>query len=921
MHKNIPSQIVFLTVLVGFLAIGNISIGRGANYITQTDLTLNPVAVFLGETVMCVAHVWSPQVMLIPQGDVLFEDSTNGAFQTTVPLNGTGFVTFNWTIPLSYPQGTITIHARYAGNDWFDPSEDTSDLYVDNGLYTTTTLLILSSDTLFPEETLVMTAGIQSSETSMIPQGDVLFEEITNRTFQENVPLNSTGFATYSWVVPTTYPPSTILIRAFYGGSANFSTSEDYKQLNIESPYFTVMALTLTPDPVAIGESVDIVTSVWSPETIIIPSGTVKFYLYEENLLLDEKSLNGTGYATTDWIVPVSCASYMDSTVTIRAEYSGATYFAASTTNSSLAIEKTTYTTEIDLTLAPNAVRPGSPVTLSAQVATTQTYLIPTGSVSFTDTTNAKSLGTVSLDITGLGQLQWTVPSNQPPSNLNIRANYLGDPDGLFTPSEDTNSILVEQYSSSTTLTISPMEMWDDATSTSINIRIHVSGIGTSRTPSGLVTIRDRTNNFVIDSLTLDVTGSASKTWTVPSSYTAGVLDLTAAYEGNNWFYPSSGSGYFTIKHDGTPPKIRLTIQDDEVVRGSINIEISAEDERSVTLFVNDERMIGNPIMYAIDTENFPDGEFLLNVRAVDKANNEAVLNRKIIIDNTPPTVFLEYKENTQTMIVMVLDQHLNSTIVYINQSLLKDWMHPQNNSETEERYSVEFTNLLPGTYHVRVDSIDVIGNLAFETLIIELKETPISEPSEQSSEIIPPIIPFEVLDGEYWKINITTSQPIELTVDISEEPPEGVTLPENVGSLNRYLTIEISNETSQHNITMEAKLWVRYTDEEVATANLYEETLALYYWIPEAAVWKLIDNPSVNTTENYVFGSTSHFSLWAIIGDPIPSRVSKNSIPFSVIGLGAIGLAFIAIKQIAGQRGASLTQFTRRIVNGRRRE
>ena len=796
MRQKAQFQIIFLTFLVSFFIVENISIGRGADYITQTDLTLDPVSVFIGETVMCVAHVWSPQVMLVPQGDVLFEDFTNGIFQTTVPLNGTGYATYNWTIPLSYPKGTMTILARYAGNDWFEPSEDTSDLCVDDGLYTTTTLLTLSSDSLFPGETLVMTVDVQSSETPIIPQGDILFEDTTNGTFQENGPLNSTGSATYSWMVPTPYPPGTITIRAFYGGSANFSSSEDYKQLNIESPYSTVVVLTLTPDSVAIGESVHMVTSVWSPETMIIPTGTVKFYLYEETLLLDEKPLNGTGYATTDWVVPVSCASFMGSTVTIRTEYSGVTYFAASAINSSLTIEETAYTTDIDLTIAPNAVHSGSSVTLSAQVTTTQINLIPTGSVSFTDTINSKGLGTVSLDASGVGQLQWVVPSNQHPRTLHIRANYLGDPDGLFVPSEDTNSMLVQHFSSSTTFILSPTEMWDD--DTSIEIRIEVSGVGTSRTPTGIVSLRDMTNDFVIDTLTLDFTGSASKTWTVPESYSAGVFELMAAYEGNSWFYPSSGSGYLTIKHDGTPPEIRLSVIDHEVVRGRINIEISAEDERDVTIFVNEEMMTGNPVLYEIDTVNLPDGEFLLNIRAVDVTNNEAVLNRTIYIDNSPPTVLLEYKKETKTMIVTVQDQHLNSTRVFVNQSILEDRMHSQNNSETEESFSVGFTNLPPGTYHIQVDSVDWIGNLGFATLIIDLEETPISEPSEQSSKVI----------------------------------------------------------------------------------------------------------SSVNTT-----------------GEPNPPSVSKNSFPISVIGLGAIGLAFMVIKQIAGQRGVSLRQFARNLVNGRRRE
>ncbi|MFQ6079377.1 MAG: Ig-like domain-containing protein, partial [Thermodesulfobacteriota bacterium] len=459
MRQPSRHQLLLLLGLVAFLGVelSPISLGRGATYVTETELALEPGSVLLGDPVVMTARVWSPQTMLIPRGDVTFEDATNGAFHVTRALNTTGYANYTWLVPPTYPPGNITIHARYGGSDWFDPSEAFEPLIIDDGLFTTTTELVLSATSLFPGETVAMAAAVQSSETLSIPQGEVLFEDATNGAFHETVPLDAEGNASCSWTVPTAYPSGTITLRASYSGSAEFAASEAVESLNIASPFSTATELTLAPDPVAVGDSVHMAALVWSPETTWIPTGTVWFYLLNESLLLGETTLNGTGHATTDWVVPVSWAGYMGSTVTIYAEYGGDTYFAISNTTSPLTIEETTYPTATTLTLSPNAATPGSSIALEAQVTAPQTALIPTGSVSFVDVTNAKALGTGALDATGRAHLLWTIPSSQHPGNLDIRANYLGDAAGLFSPSEAMKSLLVAPYSSTTTVTLSPI--------------------------------------------------------------------------------------------------------------------------------------------------------------------------------------------------------------------------------------------------------------------------------------------------------------------------------------------------------------------------------------------------------------------------------------------------------------------------------
>ena len=738
-------QLLLLLGLVTFLGVElyPISLGRGANYATETELALEPVTVLLGDPVVMTVRVWSPQTMLIPRGGVTFEEATNGAFQVVRALNTTGYANYTWLVPTTYPPGNITIHARYGGNDWFDPSEAFEPLIIDDGLFTTTTDLVLSATSLFPGETVDMAAAVQSSETPSTPQGEVLFEDATNGAFHETVPLDAVGNASCSWTVPTAYPSGTITLRASYTGSAEFAVSEAVESLYIASPFSTVMELTLAPNPVGIGDSVHMAALIWSPETTWIPTGTVQFYLLNESLLLEEIVLNGTGHATTDWVVPVSWVGYMGSTVTIYAKYGGDTYFAISNATSPLTIDETTYPTETALTLSPNAATPGSSISLEAHVTAPQTALIPTGSVSFVDATNAKALGTGALDATGRAHLLWTIPSTQLPGDLDIRAHFLGGAAGLFSPSEATKPLLVAPYSSTTTVTLSPTEMWGGG---AVEIQVEVTGVGTSRTPTGTITLRDKTHDNVIDTLTLDFGGKARKTWTVPRSYPIGTLELATAYAGNPWFYPSRGSTYLTFhEEDTTPPRITLSVAEQEVVSGTIAIEITAEDERGVTLFVNEERLAGNPAIYPLDTAAYDDGEVVLVVRAVDAGGNEAVLQRTLIIDNAPPDVTLEYKQASKNLTVTVRDQHLNATAVYVNGSVHNGWMHPQDGSVTMERFEVSFTDLPPGTYSIQVDSIDRAGNLGFRVLTIVIEDEVAKEPSESSA----PSSPSEVQPSE----------------------------------------------------------------------------------------------------------------------------------------------------------------------------
>ncbi len=79
---------------------------------------------------------------------------------------------------------------------------------------------------------------------------------------------------------------------------------------------------------------------------------------------------------------------------------------------------------------------------------------------------------------------------------------------------------------------------------------------------------------------------------------------------------------------------------------------------------------------------------------------------------------------------------------------------------------------------------------------------------------------------------------------------------------LNRYVDLEanISNLSA-------VKIILYYTDEELTTAGITEETITIYYYNETVSGWQKL-NSTVNSTGNYVYATVPHLSLYGIFGD-----------------------------------------------------
>ncbi len=84
--------------------------------------------------------------------------------------------------------------------------------------------------------------------------------------------------------------------------------------------------------------------------------------------------------------------------------------------------------------------------------------------------------------------------------------------------------------------------------------------------------------------------------------------------------------------------------------------------------------------------------------------------------------------------------------------------------------------------------------------------------------------------------------------------------------ALGKFINIEstIANEDIS-----EVEIRISYTDDELTAIGLDETSLKLYWWNSASEAWELLGSTGVNTTGNYVWAITNHFSDFGVGGDP----------------------------------------------------
>ncbi|MEM4712936.1 MAG: hypothetical protein QXQ61_00125 [Candidatus Bathyarchaeia archaeon] len=106
---------------------------------------------------------------------------------------------------------------------------------------------------------------------------------------------------------------------------------------------------------------------------------------------------------------------------------------------------------------------------------------------------------------------------------------------------------------------------------------------------------------------------------------------------------------------------------------------------------------------------------------------------------------------------------------------------------------------------------------------------------------------------------------PMSVIIKNMTSPPSGgETPPSGYKFLGRYVEI-ICN---QSDITVQATIRFYYTDAQLEKAGIDESSLKIFYWNTTSSQWE--EYPSmVNTAENYIEINVTHFSIWALMGQP----------------------------------------------------
>ncbi|MDH5449853.1 MAG: hypothetical protein OEX77_02975 [Candidatus Bathyarchaeota archaeon] len=132
-------------------------------------------------------------------------------------------------------------------------------------------------------------------------------------------------------------------------------------------------------------------------------------------------------------------------------------------------------------------------------------------------------------------------------------------------------------------------------------------------------------------------------------------------------------------------------------------------------------------------------------------------------------------------------------------------------------------------------------------------------------------------------------SKPAKLYVANLTEPPEGVEPPPNTYKvLGKYVYIQCI----ETDVNVNATIRMDYTPEQLSEMELDEETLKIHCWNATLGVWVPIET-HVNTSEHYAWATISHFSIWALMGQPSAALIWSE--PLFWILIVAIGLVITA--------------------------
>lgn len=203
---------------------------------------------------------------------------------------------------------------------------------------------------------------------------------------------------------------------------------------------------------------------------------------------------------------------------------------------------------------------------------------------------------------------------------------------------------------------------------------------------------------------------------------------------------------------DNTPPQVRwMTPQDKEVLRGTVKLEWTSEDNQRLArevLSIDDKVLVENPKQrsFRLDTGVFSEGNHRLVVQVVDGAGNSAEAVITLTVDNTPPSIQILAPESRSivggkvTIRLKVTESNPGSARLEYGLGIRpQTWFliaQPRQTGQ-EESFVWDASPLEDNLYLLRVIARDSAGNEAFTVVFLTVDNTPpsvrISSPQPKS--------------------------------------------------------------------------------------------------------------------------------------------------------------------------------------------
>jgi subtilase family serine protease len=468
------------------------------------SISLSASTVTLGTTVTITATVGGSAGT--PTGSVRFFSD----FQplSLVPLTG-GVATLQTSL---LPVGVHTIAVSYTGDTNYSAANATPATLTVN--QNTSAVSVGSSGS--PAgvgSPVILTATVTGS--SGTPTGNVGFYSGVSLIGTQAL---SGGVAT---LPISTLPTGIDTITAHYLGDGSYLPSISPNFTQVITKKATTVSLAPTPSPVSYGSTLTLSATVATTLTGVTPTGSVKFF--------DGYTLLGSG-TLAGGVATYQTSALLIGTHSFIAEYAGdSNYVGVNGTGSATVIK---LTTTVTLVPSPSPVTYGSPLTLTATMASTLAGVAPTGAVKFFDGYTLLGTGTVT---GGVATYQTSALLGGKHSFI---AEYVGDNIYIGVNGTATDTVAKLATTVAVTSSASPSTLGQSVTLTAtINI-----GAGTANPTGG---VNFYSNNTLLGAGVL----SGNLATLTTSSLPHGVLTITAQFAGDGNYGGSKSPNFTQVVH------------------------------------------------------------------------------------------------------------------------------------------------------------------------------------------------------------------------------------------------------------------------------------------------------------------------------------------------------------------------------------